>query len=64
MKVFLIDFESDVGTEKKSLGILGMKERALLLGGRFEIRGEPGKGTCVTVRIPLGSLETKGGGKA
>lgn len=37
----------------KSLGILGMRERALLLGGNLNIRGVAGKGTTVTVKIPL-----------
>jgi PAS domain S-box-containing protein len=36
----------------RSLGILGMRERALLLGGDFTISGAPGKGTTVKVRIP------------
>ena len=36
----------------KSLGILGMRERALLLGGTLSITGGPGKGTTVRVRIP------------
>jgi len=36
----------------RSLGILGMRERALLLGGELAIRGAPGKGTTVRVRIP------------
>jgi PAS domain S-box-containing protein len=35
-----------------SLGILGMQERALLLGGELTITGGPGKGTTVRVRIP------------
>jgi signal transduction histidine kinase len=35
-----------------SLGILGMRERALLLGGELAIHGVPGKGTTVQVRIP------------
>jgi signal transduction histidine kinase len=35
-----------------SLGILGMRERALLLGGELTIRGAPGKGTIVRVLIP------------
>jgi PAS domain S-box-containing protein len=37
----------------KSLGILGMRERVLLLGGRFSIRGKPGQGTTATVSIPI-----------
>lgn len=36
----------------KSLGLLGMRERALILGGQFQISGTPGKGTRVMVRIP------------
>ena len=35
----------------ESLGILGMRERALLLGGEFTIAGAPGMGTTVRVRI-------------
>jgi two-component system sensor histidine kinase UhpB len=37
----------------RSLGLVGMQERASLLGGAFTIRGVPGVGTTVTVRIPL-----------
>lgn len=37
-----------------SMGLLGMRERALLLGGRFEIRGVPGEGTRVSVTMPYG----------
>jgi two-component system sensor histidine kinase UhpB len=35
-----------------SLGILGMRERALLLGGELKIKGSPEKGTTVRVRVP------------
>ena len=35
-----------------SLGILGMRERALLLGGTLTISGGPGQGTTVRLRIP------------
>jgi len=37
----------------KSMGILGMRERARLLGGHVSIVGRPGEGTRVTVGIPL-----------
>jgi signal transduction histidine kinase len=37
---------------RRSLGILGMRERALLLGGELIIRGAPGKGTTVRAWIP------------
>jgi PAS domain S-box-containing protein len=38
----------------QSLGLLGMKERALLVGGEVHITGKPGSGTTVVVRVPLG----------
>jgi signal transduction histidine kinase len=37
----------------KSIGLLGMRERAALLGGEVRVRGRPGLGTTVSVRIPL-----------
>jgi PAS domain S-box-containing protein len=43
----------------RSLGILGMRERALLLGGELTITGSPGKGTTVRLRIPSQSEENK-----
>ncbi len=39
-----------------SLGILGMKERALAFGGEVEMRGEEGKGTVLIARIPCGQV--------
>jgi len=43
-----------------SLGLLGMRERALLLGGEFSIRGSPGQGTAVTVRVPVADRQRTG----
>jgi signal transduction histidine kinase len=37
---------------RKSLGLLGMHERALLFGGEVNISGAPGHGTRVAVSIP------------
>jgi signal transduction histidine kinase len=36
----------------KSFGLLGMRERAGLLGGEVRVRGRPGQGTVVSVLIP------------
>src|SRR5258705_1719459 len=36
-----------------SLGLLGMRERAGMLGGSFTVEGKPMQGTVVTVRVPL-----------
>jgi signal transduction histidine kinase len=38
---------------RKSLGLLGMRERALIVGGKVEIEGSPNQGTTVSVMIPL-----------
>jgi signal transduction histidine kinase len=38
-----------------ALGIIGMKERAALVGGAFAMDSQPGKGTTLRVRIPLPS---------
>lgn len=35
------------------LGLLGMQERAELLGGKWEIQSSPGKGAVTTVSIPF-----------
>jgi PAS domain S-box-containing protein len=40
-------------SDPKSLGLLGMRERALIFGGEVTISGAPGKGTTVMLRIPL-----------
>ena len=37
----------------RSLGLLGMKERALLVGGEVRVTGKEGTGTTVVVRVPL-----------
>ena len=37
---------------RKSLGLLGMHERALLFGGEVKISGTPGHGTRVSVTLP------------
>jgi two-component system, NarL family, sensor histidine kinase UhpB len=37
----------------KSLGLLGMQERAAMLGGQVAFKPNPGGGTAVTVQLPL-----------
>jgi signal transduction histidine kinase len=36
------------------LGLISMRERTELLGGQFEVDSAPGKGTTVSVTIPVG----------
>jgi PAS domain S-box-containing protein len=37
-----------------SSGLVGMRERAVLLGGELTIESAPGAGTCLTAKLPLG----------
>lgn len=45
---------------RTSLGLIGIRERSGILGGSVHIEGFPGRGTIVSVRIPLsGDEETQ-----
>lgn len=46
-------FEVSNISSKKTLGLLGIKERTFLLGGQYEIRSKPGEGTTVVISVPL-----------
>jgi signal transduction histidine kinase len=48
--------ESEIHSPK-SIGLLGMQERARLRSGEVQFQGRPGKGTTVTVRLPLSTNE-------
>ncbi len=37
----------------RSLGLLGMQERAMMFGGTVEVTHNPGGGTCVTLTMPI-----------
>lgn len=39
--------------DERGLGLLGMLERATLLGGKLSVESDPGKGTTVFVEIPV-----------
>ena len=40
-------------TRSKSLGLIGMQERARSWGGKVKFQATPGQGTTVTVRVPM-----------
>lgn len=40
-------------TKKKTLGLLGMKERSNVMGGNYVLSSQPGKGTTVQVTVPV-----------
>lgn len=41
---------------RSSLGLIGMRERAVALDGTLSLRGSRGKGTTLTVQIPLSKI--------
>ncbi len=45
-------------SDPHSVGLLGMRERATLLGGQCQISGEAGGGTAVDARLPLEAAQT------
>lgn len=44
---------TSVLAQRTSSGLAGMKERAELLGGEFTLESSPGRGTCLTVELPM-----------
>lgn len=48
-----LGFDMEVAMKKKSFGLLGMRERALALGGKVSIHSAPGQGTVISVTIPI-----------
>jgi len=48
-----IGFNETEINKKKSLGILGMKERTIMLGGSYQISSKENEGVTVLVKLPL-----------
>lgn len=48
--------DSDLGKRKPGLGVLGMRERAVILGARLEVQSVRGGGTSVRASIPKGQI--------
>jgi len=49
---FELPAQPDILTQAGHYGLLGMRERATLLGGSFRVDTAPGEGTRVTARLP------------
>jgi two-component system sensor histidine kinase UhpB len=47
---------ADGAVSKPGLGVMGMRERALLLGGRLEVDSDDGRGTTVRAILPREQL--------
>ncbi|MBI2847928.1 MAG: sensor histidine kinase, partial [Chloroflexi bacterium] len=43
----------------QGVGLLGIQERAYLLGGRFDIHSHPGQGTQIIVEVPIPIAEER-----
>jgi signal transduction histidine kinase len=56
-----VGISADAEHKARSFGLIGMRERAILLGGTMEIRGDEGKGTTILVRIPFEQTLADGG---
>jgi len=52
-------FDLSAVKKKETLGLIGMRERALILGGELHIESEPGIGTSVILRIPMSAITAK-----
>jgi signal transduction histidine kinase len=50
-------FDSTEAAKKKTFGLLGMGERAAVLGGRIDIASAPQQGTIVRVCLPIKQYE-------
>ena len=50
-----IGFDAETASEKGHYGLKGMRERAQLTNGAIEIESQPGSGTRIEARLPLGN---------
>jgi len=49
------------GTGSKRLGLLGMRERLEMVGGRFSVESAPGQGTTITAQLGNGNATRRRG---
>jgi signal transduction histidine kinase len=49
-----IGFDSEDAKHKKSLGLLGMRERALMFHGELTVETGNNRGTIISLRMPVG----------
>jgi PAS domain S-box-containing protein len=51
-----VGIEPAASAKSTALGVLGMRERAALVEGHLDICGRPGRGTVLSVRVPVRSM--------
>jgi two-component system, chemotaxis family, CheB/CheR fusion protein len=50
---------ADASIDARGIGLMGMRERAALIGGNAQVESSPGKGTTVFLRCPVRDCETR-----
>ncbi len=56
---FVPGAKRDVSDPGRGLGLIGIRERAALVGGTVEFESSPGKGATIFVRVPFNSVNGK-----
>jgi len=46
-------FDIQTAANKGSFGLMGIKERALMMGGRYDILSSQNNGTTITICVPM-----------
>lgn len=57
---FVLEKGALKSAEGEHWGLMGMRERAELVGGSLQVKSTPGRGTRVDFHLPLGQAATKG----
>lgn len=57
-----VGFDAEADRKPQSLGLVGLRERAQLLGGQVRITTAPGQGSTVQARVPLAPQASLQGG--
>ena len=55
-------FDTQAAEKKGTFGLLGIKERTAMMGGRYTVSSSPGNGTTITVSVPLKANHSKAPG--
>jgi len=56
-------FSNEAGA-RRHLGLQGMRERSSMMGGQLKAESTIGKGTCITVTVPLHPTNGRSGADA
>ena len=53
-----VGFNLETISNNKTLGLLGIRERTLLLGGTYEFKSKPGEGSVTIISVPLNHIKS------